>query len=237
MRSRVYRIVAIVTILLLAGAAGFLGIRAHQSDKEIGALKEEIESSKKKVALLLRNYQEKQSLAEGLLRAKRTLEAQNVEAQRELDQLKSELSAVRSARQAVSQTLGKNVEAFEAEIQALKGQVSNLAKEKKALEEGHALALAGHKAEKASLEAERKEMETSLKSELKRTYQSLDKSEGNNARLCVIARELLDRFENKSVIGSLMEKEPFTQIKRVELEKLTEEYRERIDQLQASKKE
>lgn len=235
--SRILRVAVIFLILMLAGAAGFFGIRAHQLDKEIGALKEEIESSKKKVALFQRNYQEKQNLAEGLLRAKRTLEAQNVEARKEWEQLKMALEAARSDQRSVSKTLSSEVEALKVETQGLKRQISDLDKEKKAIEEKLGFAMAAHKTEVGRLDAEKKEMETSLKSELKRTYQSLDKSEGNNARLCVIARELLDRYENKSVIGSLMAKEPFTQIKRVEIEKLAEEYRERIEQLQVTKKE
>jgi hypothetical protein len=42
-------------------------------------------------------------------------------------------------------------------------------------------------------------------------------------------RQLLERYEKKGCMSSLLEQEPFTQIKRVELENLVEDYRDRLD--------
>lgn len=51
----------------------------------------------------------------------------------------------------------------------------------------------------------------------------------HNARLYSIGEELIDRYQRKSVMGSLLEREPFTQIKKVELENLVQDYKDKID--------
>lgn len=52
---------------------------------------------------------------------------------------------------------------------------------------------------------------------------------GHNRRLFEIGNELLDRFEKKGVWASLREAEPFTGLKRVELENIVQDYRFAID--------
>jgi hypothetical protein len=71
-------------------------------------------------------------------------------------------------------------------------------------------------------------------SDLKETVQTLSEKEkelnqlrtrynqcaDRNARLYSIGEELIDRYQKKGVMGSLLEKEPFTQIRKAELENL-----------------
>ncbi len=52
----------------------------------------------------------------------------------------------------------------------------------------------------------------------------------HNARLCTIAEELVHKYESKGVVKTLLSKEPITQIQKVELEKLVQDYKDRIDQ-------
>jgi hypothetical protein len=74
--------------------------------------------------------------------------------------------------------------------------------------------------------------------ELKQLNGRYNQCAENNARLHVIGEELIDRYQKKGVMGTLMEKEPFTQVKKVELEKLVQDYKDKIDQqkLQTKKK-
>lgn len=53
-----------------------------------------------------------------------------------------------------------------------------------------------------------------------------------NLRLYEINDELLKRYENKGFWAALRQKEPFTQLKRVEIENLVDEYRTEADDLQ-----
>jgi DNA repair exonuclease SbcCD ATPase subunit len=53
--------------------------------------------------------------------------------------------------------------------------------------------------------------------------------QGKNIKLLDVSREILDAYENFDFIDSLGVREPFVQTKRVELENLTQNYRDRID--------
>ncbi len=51
----------------------------------------------------------------------------------------------------------------------------------------------------------------------------------NDMALYKIGNEVLDRYEHKGVFESLREREPFTKIKRVQLENLVDEYHWKLD--------
>jgi chromosome segregation ATPase len=55
----------------------------------------------------------------------------------------------------------------------------------------------------------------------------------NNLKLKIIAHEILDRYQRKGVWQGLLQAEPFTQIKSVEIENLVQDYQDRIDDLKA----
>ncbi len=76
-----------------------------------------------------------------------------------------------------------------------------------------------------------------LQSELKKTTEDLGHCESNNAALCIIAEELVKKYQNKGLTATLLEKEPLTQVKKVELEQLTQQYREKIEQQKIRKKD
>ena len=53
-----------------------------------------------------------------------------------------------------------------------------------------------------------------------------------NVQLAGIANEALDRYEKKGCFGALAQAEPFTGLKRIEVENAVEEYRQKVDSLQ-----
>ncbi|MHB8536071.1 MAG: hypothetical protein ACYDBW_11585 [Sulfuricaulis sp.] len=61
--------------------------------------------------------------------------------------------------------------------------------------------------------------------------------ESKNAELVEYDRELLGRYRKKGVFDALLQREPFTQLKRVEIENIEEEYRDRIDRMQIKRRE
>jgi chromosome segregation ATPase len=65
--------------------------------------------------------------------------------------------------------------------------------------------------------------------ELKNLLQRYDRCAENNARLCLIGDELITRYRNRSFMKTVLEKEPFTQIKKVEIEKMARDYKDKID--------
>ena len=58
----------------------------------------------------------------------------------------------------------------------------------------------------------------------------LDDCSAKNTKLYEVNLELLDRYENKGVWDALLQREPVTQLKRVEIEGVVEEYKHKISQ-------
>ncbi len=75
-----------------------------------------------------------------------------------------------------------------------------------------------------------------LQAELEKTKRNLGQCEVNNAKLCILAEEVIQAYWNKGIGATLMQKEPLTQIRKVELEQLTQAYREEVEKLRIRKK-
>jgi len=75
-----------------------------------------------------------------------------------------------------------------------------------------------------------------LQTELEKTKRNLGQCEVNNAKLCILAEEVVKAYWNKGIGATLMQKEPLTQIRKVELEQLTQAYREEIEKQRIKKK-
>jgi chromosome segregation ATPase len=76
-----------------------------------------------------------------------------------------------------------------------------------------------------------------LQAELKKTTQSLGQCASDNAELSSISWDLLKKYRNKGFGTILAEKEPLTQIGKVQLEQLTQQYKEEIQKLKIGKNE
>ncbi len=66
--------------------------------------------------------------------------------------------------------------------------------------------------------------------ELRQVNQKYDRCAENNARLYTTACDMIAKYEARGLFTRIAEKEPFTQVKRVELEKLVQDYRDKIEQ-------
>jgi chromosome segregation ATPase len=83
----------------------------------------------------------------------------------------------------------------------------------------------------AAGEARARELEAKLKDtedRLAGRETELSVCTADNRKLGAISAELLGRYENKGVWDAMVEREPLTQIKRVELENLVQQYDDRI---------
>jgi chromosome segregation ATPase len=67
--------------------------------------------------------------------------------------------------------------------------------------------------------------------------QQLEACESNNVKLLQVNRELLGQYESKGFFDSLMQREPITGLKGVELENIVQDYQDRLDRLVFRKKE
>ena len=76
-------------------------------------------------------------------------------------------------------------------------------------------------------QVERKKLEDTNAAQVKQIENCVAK----NVQLYQVNRELLQQYEGKGVMASLLQKEPLTGLKQVEIENLVEEYRDKIDGL------
>ena len=60
-------------------------------------------------------------------------------------------------------------------------------------------------------------------------------NEDKNARLVQVNRELLVHYEKKGWLDAVLQREPLTQLKRVEIENIAEEYQDKIDRQEFKK--
>jgi hypothetical protein len=71
---------------------------------------------------------------------------------------------------------------------------------------------------------------------LEKTARNLGRCQADNAKLCIIGEELVNAYRNKGIGAALLQKEPLTEIKKVELEQIAEKYRQEIEQHRIRKK-
>jgi chromosome segregation ATPase len=154
------------------------------------------------------------------------------------------------AVQAEAEKLRKEKEQLAAENKTLKTGTDSLTASKAALEKKHAASearaalleskngqltegLARTEADRHALEQKQRETFQTLQErekDLKALNRKYDQAAEHNARLCTICDELIRKYESKGVMKTLLTKEPFTQIKKVELEKFVQDYKDKIDQ-------
>jgi chromosome segregation ATPase len=68
-----------------------------------------------------------------------------------------------------------------------------------------------------------------LQQQLASSTSELETCSQRNVSLYEVGIEVLDRYESKGFWSVMRQKEPFTQLKRVEIENLADEYRQRLD--------
>src|SRR6185437_1613371 len=82
------------------------------------------------------------------------------------------------------------------------------------------------------LSGQRKQLEQDLKNKtvaLAKQDEQRKLCETNNNELYRIGRELTDWYTSKGAMNAILEAEPFTRIKRVEMENLLENYRDKLE--------
>ncbi len=145
--------------------------------------------------------------------------------------------------QAALQGEKKRAGALSAQVSALTGQVQQLDAGIKAAD----AALAKTKQNLQETQRHNQDLDRDLKktagekqnlqAELKRTTRELGTCTSNNADLAIISQELVRKYKDKGFGSVILEKEPLTQVRKVELEQLTSQYQEEIDQKRITKKQ
>lgn len=207
---------------LALGIALGLGGGYFMVQKEKGIAQDKIKEATRKIAFLQKKLTDEKN---------ETIMGIEQKCQSETDQLRKEKSALEaqvSQMKTRTHTLEEQYRQADASLQKYKKDYQET--EKKMAD-----------AVKHNRELERDLKKTTgekqaLQSELKKTGLVLGRCVTNNARLCVIAEELVNSYRGKGPLSALLEREPLTQFKKVELEKLVQTYREEIEQQKLKKK-
>jgi chromosome segregation ATPase len=222
-RKKTPYIFLILTVVLALG----LGYGLFKVRKERNALLERADQLDNKVALLQRKYAEEKARTNQLMRTKATLEGENRAVHGEIEKLKEENKILAEKEERLEQKMQQ----CETKIAALSEKYSKVKTEYTALKRKHAETVTEYDRKVRDLIAEKE----ALNSELKLTGQMLGRCENHNASLCEIANELVDQYEDKGVLGAIFQKEPLLQFKKVEIEKMAQEYRDKIDKKKLEK--
>jgi len=213
----------IVIGLILGLAYGHMQLASEQKvcQAKLKEMSQRLSQAQRKVA-------EGRNAEESLEDTNQAMQTQVDALSKEKERLSSENKDLKSkvdASDTKASSLEKQVASLEARASSLDGKSSQLSER-----------LAKVEADKTALDEKQKktfqtlqEREKELKQLTIDSQAKYDRCAEHNARLCVIAEDLLHKYQTKGVMGSLFEKEPVTQIKKVELEKITQDYKDRID--------
>jgi len=211
----------LLAVCLLASV--LLGVGWFSARGENATLTQDLQAQTKKARSLQKKFSAQKAQLEELLRTRSLLAGEKGEAEQKLARLEGEVARLRSEHarlKAQAAASGARVTELSKALEAGKAREADLAGKLKTTEGS----LAKLKKEKGSLEARLKSASGEIKSCRK-----------NNAALTQIANELVARYKEKGVVKALLAKEPVTQIEKVELDRLTREYEEKIAQQRLEK--
>jgi chromosome segregation ATPase len=156
------------------------------------------------------------------------LNAENAKLKKELDATRKERDLLKKAQQ----TFERRVKASEATVKSLEDSAAarrNAADQELARTKDNLQQLIAKFRETAAALREVEADRAQAKQTIVAREQALKLCVDRNLALYQLNQEVLTRLENQSVLGRMARAEPFTQIKRVQLENLVDEYKSRAD--------
>lgn len=156
------------------------------------------------------------------------LQAQNTKLQKDLEDMRKERDGLKAAQQG----LEHRVQASDAALKQAQASVSDQrdAHDKEIAKWKNELEQVVQKFRETTQTLQEVESDgNTLKQELAGSERKVSACVDNNLALYKINLEVLDRLDHQSVWSSVARAEPFTQIKRTQLDNMVVEYRQRAD--------
>lgn len=221
-----------ILISLLVLALGASGYGLYRLDAERKILHQEVDSLNNRTALLQKKISEQKALTEAMRRAKQEVESQardlafhlaklekkNTELENAIADHEKKMTAMRTSCEETITSHKERYESLQTAFEKLRDESNSIIREKNQ--------------QITQVSNERDALDASLKQETFQRKRCVD----HNSRFAVLTEELVKRYENKGVLSSVGQIEPFTQLKKVEIEKICQEYRDRIDENALPKK-
>lgn len=178
-----------------------------------------------RLSLVQRKYAEERALQSSLEDDKQTT-------RNELDALKKEKETLASRnRELVSRAESAETRAasLDKKVASLEARATSLDSKNAQLSER----LTKAEADRGALDKQQQQTFYTLQQREKEVadfHKRYEQCAEHNASLYSIADDLVRQYEGKGLVKTLLAKEPFTQIKKVEIERLVQDYRDKIDQ-------
>jgi chromosome segregation ATPase len=224
-------LIRIFVVLVIFGAVGFSVVstrQVHRLQEEKGAIAGKLEGEQRKFRLLQNKYAEEKARSSILLRSKTAVEGKNRELNRIVEGLQKEKDSMADEVARQKEMCRKSLSDIESKMAVLKiesRQLSDVNQKLKAKVADCAANMAQRNERISSLV----ENLQNLEAQRQETTQTLRRCATHNSRLVEISEELVEKYKQKKCTASLLQNEPFTGVKKVELEHLMQEYSERID--------
>lgn len=208
------------------------GYQFYQTVLERNDLRTKTTQDAAKIDLLQEKYKEKKAIETNLMRKNMLLQGQIAKVTVERDQIKETTEAQIAARTAelekIKADLGNKIHLLEKQHAQLESEWDQLRNQ--------------HKEALSELKNKTNELDDLVSAHkvteglLARTERSLDRCATHNTQLSIITEELIQNYSETGVVGSLAIAEPFTQLKQVEMERIVQEYLDRIEKHQFEKR-
>lgn len=218
-----------LVIALLIGLSGYLGYRLTVLDKAQKQLAEDLKRTAHRSDLLQQKYAEQKAQTATLHRAKLTVEGLKRQAEMKAEALEKELQTQKAAIAAMENKDDAKVKALEARLAEKEGVLAQWKEKYGELSQAfqQARKIIG---ERDAAIAQMEENTRRLESELQFATRTRDRYLANNKEMAATAQSILARYDEDGVFAkTLLDVEPFTQIKKVELEQLIQDYLDSID--------
>lgn len=227
MQDRSWKTYGVYTLFIAVAAGVVYGFFALNSERL--RLEASLSDTENRLNQMSRKYDQEKNLTANLLRTKQSLEglmrgmeAKVKQAEEDKAKILAEKEGLEAHYEKKSVELKKKVVLLTERIGQFKATQDKLvARYKEKVE-------VIHKNEQTIAQLTDNLNKTSY--ELKRTRKQLDTCGEHNDRLCTINEELVVMYKNKGLVSVISAAEPLTQLRKVEMEKMVQLYKSKIDE-------
>jgi chromosome segregation ATPase len=223
------KIIIGLVLFLCVGLSGYLGYRLNALSTAHAALEQDLKKTAHRADLLQRKYAEQKAQATAFQRAKLNVEGLKRQAEMKADALAREVDEQAARIVSMEKKIAAGVKALEDRIAAKDNAIAQWKEKYAQLSAafGQAKGIIG---ERDATIAQMEENTRQLESELQFVTRTRDRYRTDNKEMAVTAQSILARYDEEGVFAkTLLHVEPFTQIKKVELEQLIQDYLDSID--------
>jgi penicillin-binding protein 1A len=222
------RVFLIILVLGLAGAAGFLGYRSIELSREKRALAEAVAQTERKAAQMRQRSEEEKARNAAAQRAKAAADTQRAEAEASLKAAQAEAITLKKAREELTHQVENLKKSQTAGHSELSKRIAALETEKAELNAKLQKAGEAGRGKDADIERLTKEGQ-GLRAEVDKAARDNARMREHNKKLVAIAEDLIVKYRQKGSAKGLLENEPFTQLGKIEYEKMRQDYLDLID--------